>query len=486
MYILLELYILFSILFFFFFSISYCYSLKLKLPNLDNNLFALSFIIFLNSLYLCLNNTFTDLSLFNNLLLKDGSTNVICLFIITINLFVIVLTRYYNKTLFIPSFEFQLLILFITFNSLFLISVNNLFLFFLLLEVLSISLFILSAINRRSRYSIESSLKYFVLGSFSSILMLLGISLVYISTSLMFLDDLSILFSSLNYSVLFSTGINLALIFISIGFFFKLYSAPFHFWVSDIYQGSATSSVFLFATSSSFIFFYLFIKLFFTTFYPFFSFFNYYFIIFSLLSMFFGCIGGLIQNRIKKILAYSSITSIGYLILVLFSCSTSSIESAFLFIISYIITAIGIFTILCSILLKNKSFLNFSVQLTNISTSNRLMSFSLASFLFSMGGIPPFFGFIAKFELIGSLLTSKLFYLFFIFLLISTISFLYYLRILKWIYTKNNNTSVLFEELNYTTSLVISFILLGITLSSIFNSSLFLFSKLVSICLLTS
>jgi len=228
MYFILEFYLLLSILFFFLFGISNAYSSNIRFPNIESSLLSLVFIIIANSIYLCLNNSFLELVLFNNLITKDSSNNLVSLLLLLINLIVILVTRYYNKTLYIISFEFLFLVLFLTFNSILLVSVNNLFLFFLLLESQSITLFILSSINKRSRYSIESSLKYFILGSFSSIIMLLGISMVYITTSFMFFDDLIVFFSSID-SVFLNTGVSFALIFISVGFFFKLYSAPFHF-----------------------------------------------------------------------------------------------------------------------------------------------------------------------------------------------------------------------------------------------------------------
>ena len=483
MYFILEFYLLLSILFFFLFGISNAYSSNIRFPNIESSLLSLVFIIIANSIYLCLNNSFLELVLFNNLITKDSSNNLVSLLLLLINLIVILVTRYYNKTLYIISFEFLFLVLFLTFNSILLVSVNNLFLFFLLLESQSITLFILSSINKRSRYSIESSLKYFILGSFSSIIMLLGISMVYITTSFMFFDDLIVFFSSID-SVFLNTGVSFALIFISVGFFFKLYSAPFHFWVSDIYEGSASSSVLLFASSSFFVFYYMFIKLFFVVFYKFFNFYSNYLIVFAICSMIFGTLGGLLQIRLKRLLAYSSITVTGYIFLILFSESLYSIESVLFFILVYITISIGMFTIVTNLLLDNSHYVSFFTQISSLVNSNRVLSFFFTTFLFSVGGIPPFVGFIAKLELLVALILKNAYLLFFVFLVISVVSLFYYVRVVKYVFSKKISYWVSFKQINYTSSLVISFIFLINIISVLFNSTYFLFCKLLTLNLI--
>lgn len=478
MYFLLEFYLMFSLVLFFLFGISYSYASILHFPCLDTNLLYITLLISSNSLIVCLNTSILDVTLFNNLIVKNSSSTILFIIIILLNILSLLVTRHYNKQLSIISFEYFFLVLLLNLNSVLLISVNNLFLFFLLVELQSIVLFILSAINRRSRYSIESSLKYFILGSFSSILMLLGIALVYITTSLLFFDDLVIFLTLLGSESTIQTGLSIALVLVSIGFFFKLYSAPFHFWVSDIYQGSASSSVIVFSSSSLFVFFFLFVKFFFMVFY---SFFSYYLLGFSILSMFFGTIGGLLQRRLKRVLAYSSITVTGYLFLILCSESVYSLESFFCFLIVYILTSVGVLTIFCNIMLNKSLFVNFTNQLTSLVRSNKIISFVLASFLFSIGGIPPFLGFVAKLEALNSLLLISSYACFFIFLVTSVVSFLYYVRIVKHVYTKHVITWVSFLRFDYTSSVVLVIIFFVSILGLNFNSFLFLICKLVSI-----
>jgi len=483
----LEIHIVITIFYFFIFGIAFCNSTNNSFPRLDSLLLLLFGILCFNSIYICSNTSFLGLSLFNNLIYKDSSSNLLSFFIISSSLVSSASLYYYNKSLYIPLFEYLFLILLFIMNSVLLFSVNNLFLFFLLLEIQSISLFILSSINKRSRYSIESSLKYFVLGSFSSIILLLGISLIYISTSFMFFDELSFFshkFSTNIYDGTLTTGMGMGLIFLSVGFLFKLYCAPFHFWASDIYQGSALSSVIIFASSSFFVFFYLFIKIFFVVFYSYSFLFSPFFFIFSVLSLVFGTIGGLLQKKIKRLMAYSSVTATGYILLILCSNNFFSLSSSFFFLFSYFLGVIGVFISISGIVINKNSFLNFSTDLTNFFNSNKLLSFFIACFFFSLGGIPPFFGFLGKLEILGSLVSSHSYYLFFFFFFISTLSFLYYGRIVKYIYSRNVSFFHFSTSYSYIVSLFLFFIFFFSVSLIHYNSFLYLLTNLISYSLL--
>lgn len=490
MYSILEVYFLTSPLIFFIYGIIFSLSFNLKFPRLDSSLQYFFYLILLNGLFLNLNVSFVEYSLFNNTLVKTGESNILFSIIIVFSFFTVFVTSNYNKSISISSFEFFFLILLSVLNSSLLLSVNHLFLFFLLLEFQSMLLFIFASINRRSRYGIEGALKYFILGSFSSILLLLGIALVYISTSFMFFDDFisfSFIIKEID-SFFFRSSFQLGVLFISIGMLFKLYSAPFHFWVADIYQGSSFGSVLFFSITSFVIFFFLFIKIFFSIFYEVLYSLGFYewLRFFSILSILFGCLGGLSQKKLKRIIAYSSITSTGYIILILSSYNTFSIVSSFLFIYSYIIALIGIFAILSELLLSNNSYIENYSQLKNFFLVNKTSSFMLSCFFFSLGGLPPFLGFLAKFELLYSLIFSNSYYLFFFFMFFSTISFFYYVRVVKYSYSKDPYSWNFSKNPSYSSGLILVICFFLISLGLFWNSSFLLFSKVVTVNIILS
>ena len=222
----------------------------------------------------------------------------------------------------------------------------------------------------------------------------------------------------------------------------------------------------------------------FIVFYSFFDFFSNYLIAFSILSMVFGTFGGLLQVRFKRLLAYSSVTVTGYLFLVLFSESLYSLESVLFFILVYIITSIGIFSIFTSLLLDSSYYASFFNQISGLVNTNRVISLFLTSFLFSIGGIPPFVGFISKLELLVSLVLKNIYYLFFTFLIISIISFFYYVRVVKYIYSKQILSWVSFKQISYSNSIVMSSIFLINITGIVFNGTSFLFCKLLTLNLI--
>lgn len=231
MYFISESCLFISLVIFFIFGITFTYSPSLGFPKLSKPLHFLFFLILSNYIYLNLNSSLGDISLFNGLFLKDFSSNIYCSILTLFILASIISTYSSNIKLNIPIFELLFLLLISILNLSFFFYSNNLFIFFLLLEVQSIILFIFTAVNKQNRYAIEAALKYFILGSFSSITMLLGISLIYLISSFMSFEDL-FLFSNIFYGsndMLLHYGFSLGLGFFAVGFFFKIYAAPMHF-----------------------------------------------------------------------------------------------------------------------------------------------------------------------------------------------------------------------------------------------------------------
>lgn len=150
-------------------------------------------------------------------------------------------------------------------------------------------------------------------------------------------------------------------------------------------------------------------------FYSYFSFFSPIIFVFSVLSLVFGLLGGLLQKKIKKLIAYSSVTSIGFLLLNLYSDSIEATISSFLYLITYVFTLLGVFVLLSGLLVNKKKFISFDVELANFFNINKNLAFCFSILFFSLGGIPPFYGFIGKFEILNSLILKEYYLLFFFF-----------------------------------------------------------------------
>jgi NADH-quinone oxidoreductase subunit N len=350
------------------------------------------------------------------------------------------------------------------------------------MELYGVLLIILAVVNKRSKQSTESGTKYYILSSFASIMLLLGVALLYVTTSLTYYQDLFTFlnfFFSNSHTLEDKWGIYVSLSFIAVGFLFKLYSAPFHFWISDIYQGSANSAVIYFSTSSYFIYIYVFLKLYFAVLFNAVSFFQSFFIAIAVLTMISGAVGGLMQRSLKRVIAYSSVTATGYFLLILSCNSFSGLVSFFVFLITYVLTLFAVFVFISQPVLHGKSFISFFDDLENYYKINKLISFMLSAFFFSLGGIPPFIGFIGKFEMLGSLFFKGYLSAFLAFLIVSTVSFLYYARIVKVLYTKDINRFFFIENFSFFNSVVMVFCFFLLLVGFFFNGSLYLFSQLL-------
>lgn len=296
---------------------------------------------------------------------------------------------------------FLLIILSFLGNIFLIISYNSLT-FILALELQSLTVYLIVALNyNNSEINISSSLKYFILGSLASSLIILGVAL-----NLNYYNDLKIL------------NINLLII---IGCLFKLAVAPFHQWSIDVYN-SITNNIISYISLLPKFGILLFL------FYNVESYYNLLFI-FSALSIIIGSIGGLFQIKYRKLLAYSSIAQIGYLLVALHSN-----EILLLYLIQYTLTTILLLYLFTSIDKNNKGLLKFL-------QTNNYITFSLTILFISLSGIPPLYGFFAKLEIINILMNLDNYLLIIIVIVTSVLSTFYYLRIISIINLNSSDTN---------------------------------------------
>jgi len=330
------------------------------------------------------------------------------------------------------DYEFSQLILLSTLGMMLLVGSGDLIMLYLAIELLSLSFYVLASIKRHSQHSTEAGLKYFLLGALSSGLLLFGMALVYAftgATSFMAISEFLWYSSD-------STEILIGCTFIIIALLFKLAAAPFHMWAPDVYEGSPTIVTAFFAIVPKIGTLGVLILLLTG---PFLSLFNDLqpIILFSAcLSLIVGSVGALNQAKMKRLLAYSAISHIGFLLVGLLPNSLLGIHACFVYICLYIVMSFNTF----AFVLANFRHGNFITQLSGLSRQNPILAFTFAFTLLSIAGVPPLAGFYSKYLVLLQAINNQFFGVALIGIICSCIGGFYYLRIIRWMFFKHDLT----------------------------------------------
>jgi NADH-quinone oxidoreductase subunit N len=419
---------------------------------ITNEIFNQFFFVFLCLLLLIINNLIEGF--FSNFFfLTDVSSKVAkIVFLVIIILSLLPIFRSFKAQV-LSSPEYFSIFLISSLASLLLFNSFDILSAYLLIEMQALSFYVLACFKRNSAFSTEAGLKYFISGAFVSGIFLLGSSIIYCSTGTLQLISLQILFSSQPNELSDYSSILIGVLLITFVFLFKLSSAPFHLWAPDVYEGSPMSSTIIFSILPKFVFFLFFIKwLDITTlFYPV----KFILLASGILSVFFGSILALKQKRIKRLIIFSSIAQIGFIVCAS-SISTLITRSCTLtFLIIYLLTSIllwGIISMLTSFQNKICFFYKineYPLYLSSFSCFfyvNKIWASSLALIFFSFGGIPPLIGFVAKLLIILRIIESISLEASFLLTIISSISVFYYLKIIKIIFFERSN----FKKVNFS------------------------------------
>ena len=325
--------------------------------------------------------------------------------------------------------EYPILIIFSTLGMMIMISSNNFLLLYLGLEIQSLSLYVVSSFRRDNYKSTEAGLKYFILGSLSSGLMLFGISLIYGSTGSI---NFEIISSMINYEGFFP-GIVAGLVFLICGFAFKASAVPFHMWTPDVYEGSPTPVTAFFATVPKLAAVGVLLRVLFDCFGQIVESWQQVIIIISVLSMFLGSVAAIGQNNIKRLMAYSSIGHIGFVLMGIASGTDIGVSAVLIYMVLYIIMNIGVFVFILNMERNGVAVttINSLNMYNNVSKSQTLF---LTVLLFSLAGIPPLAGFFGKFFIFNAAINAGLSWLAVMGGIASVIAAFYYLRIVYLMY----------------------------------------------------
>tara|TARA_Y100001970_G_scaffold274149_1_gene373455 strand:- start:3568 stop:4983 length:1416 start_codon:yes stop_codon:yes gene_type:complete len=392
-----------------------------------NLVFNLSTITLLVTAGIIFNSSNVSEKIFLDSFIKDAFSNFFKILILISSLFVLNSSRTFITAKKIDKFEYPIIILISILGMFFMLSSNDIILFYLGLELQSLALYILASIDRDNLRSSESGIKYFVLSALSSGLLLYGCSLLYGFTGS---TNFNLIAEQLNKE---NTGAIFAMVFILVGLAFKVSAVPFHMWTPDVYEGAPTSITSFFAVVPKVAGLALLIKFMFIPFSNIVLEWQTIIIFISIASMILGAVAAIVQKNLKRLLAYSSIGHVGYALAGVATGVAPGYESAVVYISIYVIMNIGAFSCLY-LMKKNGEYKENISDLSGISKKHPALAISFLIILFSLAGIPPLGGFFAKFYVFSSVIEQEMYTLAIIGLLTTVISAFYYLRIIKTIY----------------------------------------------------
>ena len=418
--------------------------------NGSSTVYSLSILILIISIPMILNVPSTaELLIFNESYKIDYLSSFIKILIVISTLFVLLTSSQYLKSIKIYNVEYPILILSSILGMMVMVSSNDLIVFYIGLELQSLALYVLASFNRDNVLSSESGLKYFVLSALSSGLLLYGCSLVYGFSSSTNFSQIS-----LNYGDS-TQGIIFGMVFILVGLAFKISAVPFHMWAPDVYQGSPTSVTLFFAILPKIAALTVFIRFLYTPFINLIDQWQTIIIFLSIASMLFGAVAAIGQKNLKRLIAYSSISHMGYALAGLTTGTNEGIQSSVSYISIYLVMNLAFFS--CIFMLKREDKYYESIDdLSGLSKNHPLLSFSLLIVLFSLAGIPPLAGFFAKFYVFMAVIEQSMFFLAIVGLLATVVAAFYYLRIIKVIYFDNEVEKY---DTNHSVGLKLSLIL---------------------------
>ena len=368
-----------------------------------------------------------EVSLFNGSVIVDYLSSFMKIATLITAFLVLVISSNYLRSLKIFKIEYPILILSSVLGMMIMISSNDLIVFYMGLELQSLALYVLATFNRDQIKSSEAGLKYFVLSALSSGLLLYGCSLIYGFTGSTNFNVIANQLNSNEYALTFG------IVFILVGLAFKISAVPFHMWAPDVYEGSPTSVTLFFTMVPKIAALTVFIRFLYVPFFYLIDQWQTILIFLSIASMVFGAVAAIGQKNLKRLIAYSSISHVGYALAGLATGTNDGIQSSVIYITIYVLMNLGLFS--CLLMMKRNNVYYEGIEdLSGLSKNHPILSLSLLIILFSLAGIPPLAGFFAKFYIFKSVLEQSMFFLAIVGLLSTVVAAFYYLRLIKIMY----------------------------------------------------
>ena len=461
---------------------------------------------------LILKNPFTGGYIFYNCLVMDPLTLFLKKVLIIGAIICVCISLEYNRREALNQFELIVLLLLSTSSMLFMIQSADLISVYLAIELQSLCFYVMAALKSNSPFSSEAGLKYFLLGAFSSGILLFGCSLVYGFTGVTEFTSLSKILScgspvldlksqgsgdtfsavtALGASLTPLRGCELGMIFICVAFLFKITAVPFHVWAPDVYEGAPTTVTAYFSIAPKIALLAIMIRIFGSS--------DFYMslgwqkilIISSIGSMVLGSFAAMSQNKIKRLLAFSSIGHVGYMLVALSIDSLLGVQALCTYIVTYVIMTASLFSIFllhlgrhdtasASGIYSKVGRLKYITDLTQLGVTHPPLAACLTITMFSMAGIPPLAGFYAKAGVFLAALSSCQYLLAVVGVLASVVSSYYYIRLVKIMYFERGDRWLCFDRPKKSSTLILAFSSLFLITFIFYPSPLYLASHMVS------
>jgi NADH-quinone oxidoreductase subunit N len=360
----------------------------------------------------------------------------------------------------IDQFEFPVLVLLATLGMSMLISAQSLIALYLGLELMSLALYVIATFHRDNGRASEAGLKYFVLGSLSSGMLLYGASLLYgFAGTVSFTGIAQALQGSPSLGVIFG------LVFVLAGLSFKMSIVPFHMWTPDVYEGAPTPVTAFFATAAKVAAVAVTVRIIITAFPGLQHEWRQIVVFVAILSMALGSFAAIGQTNIKRLMAYSSIGHMGFALVGLAAGTEQGVAGVMIYMAIYVLMTLGTFAAILSMRVGDR-YVEDIADLAGLSRTNGLMAFVIAMMMFSLAGIPPLAGFFAKWYVFLAAINGNLYGLAVIGMLASVVAAFYYLRIVKIMYFDESARP--FERANVEVTAVMAVMGLFVVIFSFF------------------
>ncbi len=363
---------------------------------------------------------------FNNMLVVDNFSTVFSTLMIFGTFLIFLIARHYFRSFEKPMEDVYSVLLFSLVGAITITMMGNLTMFFVGLEIMSVSLYILAGSKKTSPSSNEAAMKYFLMGAFSTGILLFGITLIYGTTGTFDLFEIGkwTIENKDSVPLVFKAGIILILVAMA----FKVGAVPFHFWVPDVYHGSPTLVTAYMATVAKIAGLAAFYRLFSMCFSNLQDFWGPIVWVLSFGSILLGNLAALHQSHVKRMLAYSSIAHTGYILMGFINFNNFTTGALFYYSAAYLLSTIGAFVVL---MLVREDIKTGTVDAFNgLMKKNKFLSIAMIIFLLSLTGIPPLAGFMAKFNIFTTALENRFIWLTITAILGSAISVAYYFKII--------------------------------------------------------
>lgn len=366
---------------------------------------------------------------FHDMFVDDAFARMSKILVLASGMGALIMARPYQRAQQMTQFEYPVLVLFATIGMMLMVSAHDMLALYVGLELQSLTLYVLAAFQRDDAKASEAGMKYFVLGALSSGLLLFGISLIYGLAGTTNFTALQLYFGQQHMA----GEAYVALVFVMAALAFKVSAAPFHMWTPDVYEGAPTPVTAFFAAAPKIAALALLTRVLYEPLHGMGHEWQQILTFLAIASMLIGGFAAIVQTSIKRLLAYSSISHVGYALVGLASDSVEGVQGVLVYLSIYFLNTLGVFAVVLSMRHKGQ-MLEKITDLAGLSRQRPLVALSLTLLLFSLAGVPPLAGFYGKFYVFLSAWHSGLYPLVIIGLLTSAVAAYYYLRLIVLMY----------------------------------------------------